>query len=177
LYGFLIEFFTPIVIVEELLLEMTNQFVTTGNHKLKPTIRSVNTCLDAWAKSGRRDADERILVWLNQMRSSSEPLGMGIVLIPDKWTYNAYLQALPRSMKCDIGTKAVNILSEMETRHRSGCPNIKPDVLTFTSVLHCIALSQQENSVELAMSILSKMEDLHEQGYGDLRPNLFTYNW
>lgn len=144
---------------------------------MKPTTRSINTCLDAWSKSGRRDADDHISKWLDRIRFSTEPLGPGIILIPDKWTFNAYLQALPRSMKPDIGTKAINILLEMESRHRTGCPNVKPDVLTFTSVLHCIALSGQENSVELAMSILGKMEDLHEKGFGDLRPNLFTYNW
>ena len=166
--------------VEELLREMTQAYVVSGDRKLRTTTRTINTCLDAWAKSGHENADERILEWLNKLRDADDFLSTGsnTLLRPDKWTYNAYLQALARSGKEHIGTTAEAILLEMETLHQKGHTyDVKPDVLTYTNVIHCIALSGQENAVDRALTLLNRLEDLHEKGSGDVRPNLFTYNW
>lgn len=156
---------------------MTESFIETGDRKMRPTTRSINTCLDAWAKSGLEEADERILEWMDKMQQTSHTSNSRIVLQPDKWTYNSYLQALARSGKTNIGTKAEDILIEMENFHRKGGYDVKPDVLTFTNVIHCIALSGQDDAVDRAVSLLNKMEDLHEQGCSDVTPNIFTYNW
>lgn len=144
---------------------------------MRPTTRTINTCIDAWAKSGEIGADDRILEWMERMKESDHLFGRNFVFRPDKWTYNSYLQALARSGKPNIGTRAEQVIAEMEELHRNGVHGVKPDVVTFTNVVHCIARSGQDDAVDRALATLIRLEDLHEQGHGDLRPNLFTYNW
>lgn len=155
---------------------MAANYAEFGDTKLRPTTRSINTCLDAWALSGRSDAAEKISGWIQKMKHSATNSSVYAVP-PDKWSYNSYLMALARSGKDDMATKAEEVLLEMEQLHASGVRDVKPDVLTFTNVIHCIALSGKSDAEKRAMAILNRMEDLHEQGFGDIMPNLFTYNW
>ena len=93
--------------------------------------------------------------------------------MPNKWTYNSYLQALAKQRKPWSASEAERILAMMEEKSRNyRSNNLKPDVLTYTNVLHCIALSESDDSFQRAYAILSKMEN----GDGDVRPNVYTYN-
>lgn len=96
---------------------------------------------------------------------------------PNKWTYNAYLEALSKIRLPRIGDEAEKVLATMDEKARKGQYHLKPDVLTFTNVIHCIALSGADDAFERAYKILLRMEDLHASGYGDVRPNTYTYNW
>jgi pentatricopeptide repeat protein len=160
--------------VEELLLEMNDEYAQTGDPRIRPNRRSVNTCLDAWAKSGLDGADERIMAWIQRMREAHESGQNNIS--PDMWSYTHYLQALSKAGKPRMGDEAERVLEEMEDLYRKGYQSLKPNVLTFTNAIHCIALSGQDDAVERALAILDRMEDLHAGGFGDVRPNLFTYN-
>jgi hypothetical protein len=93
---------------------------------------------------------------------------------PNKWTYNAYLEALSKVRRPEIGIEAEKVLGTMEEKARQGQFHLKPDVLSFTNVIHCIALSGAEDAFERAYAILLRMEDLHASGYGDVRPNTYT---
>lgn len=97
-------------------------------------------------------------------------------IAPNKWTYNAYLEALSKLRRPGVGDEAERVLRTMDNRARNGQSHIKPDVLTFTNVIHCIAVSGADDAFERAYSILLRMEDLHASGYGDVRPNCYTYN-
>jgi pentatricopeptide repeat protein len=160
--------------VEALLKEMYNTYNATGDVRIRPNLRSLNACLDAWAKSSIDGADERILGWIYQVRNDTKNGPLKIV--PDIWSYTHYLQALSRSGRPRMGDEAERVLNEVETLYHGGYHGLKPNVLTFTSAIHCIALSGQDDSVERALAILDRMEDLHAEGFGDVRPNLFTYN-
>jgi hypothetical protein len=93
--------------------------------------------------------------------------------MPNKWTYNSYLQALAKQRNPSSADEAERILAMMEDKSRDfRSNNLKPDVLTYTNVLHCIALSESDDSFQRAYAILSKMEN----GDGDVRPNVYTYN-
>lgn len=160
--------------VEELLREMNEEYAKTGDLRIRPDRRSLNTCLEAWAKSGADGADERIMAWITKMREAPES-GQNQVS-PDMWSYTHYLQALSKAGKPRIGDEAERVLEEMEDLYRKGFTSLKPNVLTFTNVIHCIAVSGQDDAVERALAVLDRMEDLHSEGFGDVRPNLFTYN-
>jgi hypothetical protein len=112
--------------------------------------------------------------WIEHMQADFDSGKSPIA--PNKWTYNAYLEALSKTGRRSIGEEAELILEQMDGEYRKGRLYLKPDVLTFTNVIHCIALSRAEDSFERAYAILSKMEDLHASGYGDVRPNTYTYN-
>jgi len=157
--------------VEALLKEMTELFKRTGDYSVRPHNRSFNACVNAWARSKSSEAPERIKSWIGIMQDdfeSGRTDGM-----PNKWTYNSYLQALAKQRKPSSADEAERILSMMEDMNRQfHSNNIKPDVLTYTNVLHCIALSESDDAFQRAYAILSKMES----GDGDVRPNVYTYN-
>lgn len=93
--------------------------------------------------------------------------------MPNKWTYNSYLQALAKQRKPSSADEAERILSMMDEKSQKFRSNtLKPDVLTYTNVLHCIALSESDDAFQRAYAILVKMES----GDGDVRPNVYTYN-
>jgi hypothetical protein len=97
---------------------------------------------------------------------------------PNKWTYNAYLEALAKTGRRTMGNEAELFLVRMDDGYqRTGALRLKPDVHTFTNVINCIARSGSDNAIDRAFAVLSKMEVLHASGYGDVRPNSHTYNW
>jgi hypothetical protein len=73
-------------IVEKLLLELEEMYEASGDWRRKPNSRSINTYLDAWAKSGLPESAERILDWIEQMNDNVRKGKSRIT--PDKWAYN-----------------------------------------------------------------------------------------
>jgi hypothetical protein len=117
-----------------------------------------------------------IVAWINRMQASFEAGNSTVA--PNKFTYNAYLEALAKGRLPSICDEAERVLETMEEKARnSQHHHLKPDVLTFTNVIHCFAVSGAEDACERAYKILLRMEDLHSSGYGDVRPNAYTYNW
>ena len=159
---------------EALLNEMYELYNATGDARVRPNLGSLNTCLDAWAKSSIDGADERILGWIYKARNDTKQ--SSIKIMPDTWSYTHYLQALSRSGRAQMGDEAERVLNEVEELYQSGYQGLKPNGFTFTNAIHCIALSGQDDSVERALAILDRMEDLHAEGFGDVRPDLITYN-
>eukprot|EP00536_Pseudo-nitzschia_multiseries_P001138 jgi/Psemu1/234305/estExt_Genewise1.C_140097 len=157
--------------VEALLKEMTEIYQRTGDYSMRPHNRSFNACVNAWARSRSSEAPERIKSWISIMQDDFESGRTDVM--PNKWTYNSYLQALAKQRKPSSADEAERILAMMEDKGRQfRSSNIKPDVLTYTNVLHCIALSESDDAFQRAYSILTKMES----GDGDVRPNVYTYN-
>jgi len=157
--------------VEALMEEMTNIYMHTGDSSMRPTNRSFNACVNAWARSKSNESPQRIINWISRFQDDFESGRTDTM--PNKWTYNSYLQALAKQRKPSSADEAERILIMMEEKSRSfRSSNLKPDVLTYTNVLHCIALSEADDSFQRAYAILSKMEN----GDGDVRPNVYTYN-
>lgn len=157
--------------VESLLEEMIDTYKLTGDSSMRPTNRSFNACVNAWARSKSKEAPKNIIKWINRFQDAFESGRTNAM--PNKWTYNSYLQALAKQRKPSSACEAERILTMMEQKSRYfRSNNLKPDVLTYTNVLHCIALSESDDSFQRAYTILSKMEN----GDGDVRPNVYTYN-
>jgi hypothetical protein len=114
--------------------------------------------------------------WIVHMQTNAEREGRRS-LSPNKWTMNAFLQALSKSGEPTCGEEAEEVLDTMIRYYEKGWQELKPDVLTFTGVIHCIAVSGMEDALERSLAIVRRMEDLHEQGHGNVRPNAYTYNW
>ena len=127
--------------------------------------------MNAWARSKSKEAPQRILSWISRFQDDFESGRTDTM--PNKWTYNSYLQALAKQRTPSSADEAERVLTMMEAKNQEfRSNNCKPDVLTYTNVLHCIALSEAEDSFQRAYAILSKMEN----GSGDVRPNVYTYN-
>lgn len=157
--------------VEALMEELIEIYKSTGQASMRPTNRSFNACVNAWARSKSKKAPQRILSWIRRFQDEFESGRTDAM--PNKWTYNSYLQALAKERTPSSADEAERVLAMMEEKSQDfrshGC---KPDVLTYTNVLHCIALSESDDSFQRAYAILSKMEN----GTGDVRPNVYTYN-
>lgn len=157
--------------VEALLEEIIVVYNQTGDASMRPTNRSFNACVNAWARSKSKDAPKRIISWISRFQDDFESGRTDAM--PNKWTYNSYLQALAKQRNPSSANEAERILTMMEEKSQNfRSNNLKPDVLTYTNVLHCIALSESGDSFQRAYAILSKMEN----GDGDVRPNVYTYN-
>ena len=114
--------------------------------------------------------------WIVHMQANAEREGRRS-LSPNKWTMNAFLQALSKSGEPTMGEEAEEVLETMLSYYEKGWQELKPDVLSFTSVIHCIAVSGRDDALERSLAIVRRMEDLHEEGHGNVRPNAYTYNW
>lgn len=157
--------------VDALMEEMIDIYKRTGDLAMRPTNRSFNACVNAWARSKSKEAPQCIINWISRFQEDFESGQTD--RMPNKWTYNSYLQALAKQRKPSSACEAERILTMMEEKSRNFRLNsLKPDVLTYTNVLHCIALSESDDSFQRAYAILSKMEN----GDGDVRPNVYTYN-
>ncbi len=157
--------------VEALMEEMVEVYKRKGEASMKPTNRSFNACVNAWARSKSKEAPQRILSWIRRFEDDFESGRTDAM--PNKWTYNSYLQALAKQRTPSSADEAERVLKMMEEKSQNIRSNsCKPDVLTYTNVLHCIALSESDDSFQRAYAILSKMEN----GGGDVRPNVYTYN-
>ncbi|CAB9520861.1 Pentatricopeptide repeat-containing protein [Seminavis robusta] len=161
--------------VEDLLREMHEEYVKTRDPRIRPTSRTYNNCVNAWAQSTLPGSAARIMEWIVHMQSNAEREGRRY-LGPNKWTFNAFLQSLSKSGEPTIGEDAEEVLNQMMEYYRKGWTELKPDVLTFTTAIHCIAVSGKPDALERSLAIVRRMEDFHEQGFGDVRPNCYTYN-
>ena len=67
--------------------------------------------------------------WINHMQENFDNGKSPIA--PNKWTYNAYLEALSKLRKTSVGDEAEKLLEDMDQRYKNGSIHLKPDVLTF----------------------------------------------
>ena len=143
-------------IVEKLLRELTDIYEATGDGRKKPNSRSINTCLDAWARSGLPNAAQRIRGWIDQMHAAVEN-GTGRI-VPDKWAYN--VRVVGRSVALVAATLCVS------------SPLFASPTLALQAYLQALSRSGADNITEIAEAVLTEQQHLYEAGHNALKPDV-----
>lgn len=174
----------------EQILERIEYLRTNGNNiHIQPTAYSFATVISAWAKAGfgsdetGKDNAERAQFILNRMNDFRRQIEFrekdseyAQELEPDTVVYNSVIDAWARSKDPIAGTKAEELLFEMEEMKRLG-GNISPDTITYNTVINCHANSGHMNGAKNAEKILVRMEKaVKSDEHAKVVPNTRTYN-
>ena len=146
----------------------------SGNEKVKPDRFLYNAVIDAWARSGRRDAPKRAEAILQHMEQLSKK-GHEVVR-PDFICYNSVINAWAKSRENGAAQRAEAILNHMLKLHEGGRKECLPDTTCFTTAIDAWARSNDKDATTRAEALLGKMEELHKQGYKNTLPNADSYN-
>ena len=192
----------------EVILDRMEYMRTNGRiSSIQPTSYSFATVISAWAKCrftdrvvGKENA-ERAQFILNKMNDFRRKIELeekrqginhddgdnGTVLYSkqlqaDTVLYNSVIDAWARSTDPISGTKAEELLFEMEEKARLGDEKVAPDTITYNSVINAIANSGHMNAGRNAEKILVKMEKAASENNSDkvsssrIQPNTSSYN-
>lgn len=164
------------------------------NVKVRPTAYSFATVIHAWARakfgrgeaSGKENAERaqfilrRMVDFQKEMETkeramSSSSMEYSKELEVDTVIYNSVLDAWARSKDPIAGTRAEELLFEMEEIQKTG-GKAAPDTITYNSVINCHANSGHINAAKAAERVLKKMEMAASTSNGRIAPNTMTYN-
>lgn len=113
--------------------------------------------LDAWAKSGRKDAGtraEQVLGWMQQLHETQ-----GLDTRPTEYSYNICINAWARTPGPQSPVHAEAILRRIFDLHESGS-EIRPSEHAFTSVMNAWANSERNDAPERVAAIMHIMEGM-----------------
>ena len=138
------------------------------NHRVEPDLVTYNSVINAWSKSGLRDAGEKSQVLLQRM----EELG----LKPDTISFNAAISAWANSNDPSAGERAELLLQKMLELYQADHVNVKPDTTSFNSAIAAWTNCRSAFSANKAEAILRRMLELSKQGNDNMHPDTITYN-
>ena len=172
----------------ETILERMEYLRLNGNVKVQPTSFSFATVIGAWGRAragskieGKENAERAHFIF-TRMKDFMKSIGREKDgdqytkdLHPDTVVFNTVIDAWSKSNDPQAGTKAEELLFEMEELQRIGSNFAAPDAITFNSVINCHATSGHLNGAKRAENVLKKMEIASKNG-SDVAPNVRTYN-
>ena len=147
---------------------------SSGNEKVKPGTILYNSVINAWAKSGRREAPKRAETILQHMEQLNQQDHEGVC--PDTISYNAVINAWAKSREKGAAQRAEAILIHMLKLQESGQGECQPNAICFNSVIDAWARSKYADAPQRAEALLEKMEELCRQGIEDACPDTVSYN-
>lgn len=142
------------------------------NNMPEPNSSCFNGVLDAWARSGRRDAGlkaEQTIDWMQQLHDTE-----GLPTKPDDVSYNSCINAWANSSHPDAPTRAEAILRKMVAMYQSGNEIVLSN-FTFTSVMNAWANSQENDAPARISDLLDLLNQMASQ-VEDLEVNSFCYS-
>jgi pentatricopeptide repeat protein len=134
------------------------------NVDVKPNVLAYSLVMDAFAKSGEKDAGSKAESLLRHAQS------LGVE--PNLFCYNMVIHAYCRQgRRGGAVDHAERILNEIEEKYeKTGDASLRPDVVTYTSVISAWANSNRRGyAAKQAEEILNRMKDSSP-------PNTVTYN-
>ena len=146
----------------------------SGNKKVKPNTILYGAVLDAWAKSGRKEAPKRATAILQHMEQLNQKGHEDVR--PDVFCYSAFINAWAKSREKGAAQRAEAILDHMLKLQEAGREECRPNTICFNSVIDAWARSKDAAAPERAEALLEKMEELHRQGNKDVCPDTVSYN-
>jgi hypothetical protein len=99
----------------------------------RPNTTSFTTVIDAWSKSGHKNAYDHALKMFQQMQSMRKGAE------PNTFAYNSLMNALAISSVPDKATKAFNMLLEMDKMAKEGNIDVVPSMQTYGVVVKACA--------------------------------------
>lgn len=135
------------------------QYVITEckeNKKLKPNGRLFNSVINAWSRSGNKNAGERGQALVDQMKELN---GSGLLDgPPDIACYSSLIQCWTLPRHPWASEKADEILQHLEEMATAGDQSLAPDMSVYNAVMYAYRLSAH---AEKAETLLMKIIDMH----------------
>ena len=142
------------------------------NHGVQADTTSINTVLNAYARSTLAVETEKLL-WefydLYEQNPSTNPQ-------PDVVSFSTVLKALAKSRNPKAPERAEALLSKMQELHQSGLELCKPDVVAYASVIECWGKSKRNDSPERAERLLRQMQEIARASDPDIEPDTVCWN-
>ena len=143
----------------------------SGNEKVKPNTILYNAVLDAWAKSGRREAPKRAEAILHHMEQLNQQGNEDVR--PDTVSYSAVINAWAKSREKGAAQRAEAILNHVLLKlHEGGREECCPTTISFTAVIDAWAKSRDKNAYAHAQKLFQQMRSMGKAA----EPNALTYN-
>jgi pentatricopeptide repeat protein len=138
---------------------------------IRPNVYVFSSAMNAWVKSGLREAPTKVEKLLEQMKVLKEEYPDWPDISPSQYTYTTVIDAWA---KVGNAEKVQDLLREMyEVSRETKDESLRPGLIAFTGYL--VALSKQ-GRMEEAEDMLNQMEDLYESGEVDEPPNVVSYS-
>ncbi len=134
----------------------------------EPELIAFNGVVSAWARLGRQDRAETVLVMIKRLAQKCSGLR------PDIVTYNNVLHAYLKSN--DKGTALDRILSLVQKMENNEHPGVKPDSFSYSVVLKAWVQSKRRDAAVQALKTLNKMRELWVSGDIAARPSNRHFN-
>jgi pentatricopeptide repeat protein len=159
---------------EDVLLDMVERY-KAGDGDVKPTSWITTTVIDAWGKSGVRNAGEKaeaLLDWLLEMFETNGDVDF----MPGAVTFSAVVNAHARSRYFGKAVRARAVLQKMIDLYKAGKIEAKPNVFVFTGVINACAYTvgdpgEKADAMQIAASTFN---ELCSSEYGE--PNHVCYS-
>jgi hypothetical protein len=155
--------------VESLLAQLEGKYFN-GHVDACPDKTTFLCMIDAYAKAGIPDAEERCDALLERMNHFREVFQMED-LEPDRVVYNSMLNALAKSCQPSAAEKAEEILTMMQASHDE---NLRPDIVTYSTVIDCH--TKCGSGSQRAEELLRFVEGSFRGGDECLEPNAVFYS-
>ena len=154
-----------------LLFERMLQKYGDSANQTKPTVTTLNSLLDVYAKDGERNMAEQASTLINKMNELHED-GRGSIL-PDIRSYRSAIDAWVRSWHKDSATRADAIVQDMEDKYKNeGRTDLCPDTNVYNLILKACAnapamwkiKSKEGNPIAIANRIFSLLKGKNDYG-------------
>jgi pentatricopeptide repeat protein len=126
---------------------------------VEPNSVCVNSCIDAWAKSGQVQRAQELLRWMEAL--SRQPGKEH--LQPDSVAYSTVVHAWAKSGDPQAGQQAEHLFEQMQRLYEEGHAVIRPDEYTCGSVLDAWSRSNYPGAAQRAQDFLKRLEEMHAQ--------------
>mmetsp|Transcript_9397 Transcript_9397/g.19449 ORF Transcript_9397/g.19449 Transcript_9397/m.19449 type:complete len:697 (-) Transcript_9397:68-2158(-) len=170
----------------ETLLEATASFlndsidvVDCGESYASFKKKDFDWLLDAWGRSGQRDAANMAVALLNRMEELRDASTCAVKISPDVRTYTKVINVISRSGRQTAGEEAEAVLERMiKYSHsiESSDVNLTANTIIYTYVADAYARSHSPRSPENAQRIVDTMEQLRFNGDPEVRPTARAWN-
>eukprot|EP00546_Thalassionema_frauenfeldii_P007599 CAMPEP_0178918908 /NCGR_PEP_ID=MMETSP0786-20121207/14102_1 /TAXON_ID=186022 /ORGANISM="Thalassionema frauenfeldii, Strain CCMP 1798" /LENGTH=474 /DNA_ID=CAMNT_0020592699 /DNA_START=28 /DNA_END=1449 /DNA_ORIENTATION=+ len=152
----------------QLLLNRYVREVEAGNRYAAPEVQLFNIAMDAWVKSRRSDAPEKIKGILKTMQDLRLNHNLS-ELIPDVISLSLFCLAWARSREPIAAEKAHEILNYMERR------GLRPNTFTYNAVLLSHVHSNKRDKALAVESLINHMKERCNAGNTECCPDICSY--
>jgi Pentatricopeptide repeat domain len=169
--------------VKQIWQHMEQLYAQDEEKRIKPTIRTVNSIIQAHAKQVQaliearnieearkmaREAEEFLDLMKERYEQTQDPDHM-----PDVMTYTTVMDTYGRCGRYHSTLRAKTLFEELQHLYKeTGNPRLKPNVRTYTSLITAWSKTRSPDSTKEAERLLKQMWDSKDP---EIQPNARTY--
>jgi pentatricopeptide repeat protein len=143
-----------------------------GDGSLRPTQLLYSAVLQAYAKSGRADLAESLLLRTKALYKQGKMYAK-----PTSLYYNAVMDGMARSKQGETAAfRAEEYLFEMEYREQAGDSELSPSTRSYNAAIFAWKMANSTQAPQRAEALLKRMNDRFAAGDEKCRPDQVTMN-